>query len=470
MILRLQPPTDKQKEFLKATCKHVGFGGARGGGKSFAVRMKAKLLALRYPGIKLLIVRRTYAELMNNHISFLIKELAGAAKYSRSDYEFVFPNGSCIKFGYCACDADLDRYQGAEYDVIFIDEATQLTEYQMKTLTACVRGVNGFPKRIYYTCNPGGPGHGYIKRVFIDRRYNAGEDPDDYLFIRSLVTDNAALMSTQPDYVDQLRALPEKLRRAWLFGEWNVLDGNFFEEFRDDPEHYRDRRFTHVISPFNIPQSWRVYRSFDWGYAKPFSCGWWAVDNDGVLYRIAELYGCTGDPDTGLKLTPDEVFGRIHSTECTHPALKGRNILGVADPAIWECQTGESIADVAAKHAVFFSRGDNKRIPGWLQVHYRLRFDGDGYPMMYVFSTCRDFIRTVPLLVYDRNRPEDLDTSGEDHIADETRYMCMSRPITPREEVPRKLMSGDPRSLYLDMTAEDVYSGSEQQKMEIYNV
>ncbi len=470
MTLRLDRPTEKQKLFLRASKKHIGFGGARGGGKSFAVRMKAKLLALRYPGIKLMIIRRTYPELMNNHISYLLRELDGIAKYSRSEYEFTFLNGSVIKFGYCASDADLDRYQGAEFDCLFIDEATQLSEYQMKALCACVRGVNGFPKRIYYTCNPGGQGHSYIKRIFIDRRFVEGEDPDDYEFIRSLVTDNGALMKAQPDYIDQLRALPQKLKRAWLDGEWDVLEGKFFEEFRDDPAHYGDRRMTHVIAPFAIPSSWRIYRSFDWGYAKPFSCGWWAVDNDGVLYRVAEYYGCSGEPDVGVKLTPHEVFSRIHATECEHPLLSGRVIHGVADPAIWECQTGESIADIAARHAVFFSKGDNKRIPGWLQLHYRLRFDENGYPMMYVFNTCRDFIRTLPLLVYDKSSPEDLDTSGEDHIADETRYMCMSRPIAPRGYEAPALGMGDPRSVYLNMTAEDIYPAPKQQRMEIYNV
>ncbi|MBO4216353.1 MAG: phage terminase large subunit [Clostridia bacterium] len=470
MTLKLGRPTEKQKLFLKAKKKHIGFGGARGGGKSFAVRMKAKLLALRYPKIKIMIIRRTYPELMNNHISFLLNELEGAAKYDRSEYEFVFFNGSRIKFGYCARDADLDRYQGEEFDCLFIDEATQLTEYQMKTLTACVRGVNGFPKRIYYTCNPGGPGHGYIKRIFIDKRYEEGENPDEYVFIRSLVTDNDALMKAQPDYADQLRALPPKLRKAWLYGEWDVLDGKFFEEFRDDPEHYADRAYTHVIAPFAIPTSWRIYRSFDWGYAKPFSCGWWAVDGDGVLYRIAEYYGCGKEPDTGVKLTPHEVFSRIRSIEREHPLLAGKTVYGVADPAVWECQTGECIADIAARHSVFFNRGDNKRIPGWMQVHYRLRFDENGYPMMYVFNTCRDFIRTFPLLSYDRNRPEDLDTSGEDHIADETRYMCMARPIAPREENAKIIGRDDPRSLYLNMTAEDIYSMPRQQKMEIYDV
>lgn len=260
--LVIQAPNEKQKLFLKARAKHIGFGGARGGGKSWAVRTKAKLLALHYKDIRILIVRRTYPELVNNHINILRRELLGVAKYNDKEKTFKFHNGSVIDFMYCARDADLDRLQGVEYDIIFLDEATQLSEHQMKTITACLRGVNQFPKRIYYTCNPGGQGHGYIKRIFIDRRYEAGENPDDYVFIQSLVTDNKALMREQPDYIKQLEALPPKLRKAWLEGRWDVFEGAFFEEFRITPEPQscyeagiteeealQERRWTHVIKP-----------------------------------------------------------------------------------------------------------------------------------------------------------------------------------------------------------------------------
>ena len=199
MNLIIETPNKKQRQFLKDRHKHIAFGGARGGGKSWAVRTKAKLLALEYPGIKQLIVRRSYPELTNNHINILKTELAGAAKYNDKDKVLKFPNGSTINFMYCARDADLGRLQGTEYDVIYLDEATQLSEFQMKSITACVRGVNRFPKRIYYTCNPGGQGHGYIKRLFIDRLYKDGEKADEYSFIQSLVTDNTALMQAQPE-------------------------------------------------------------------------------------------------------------------------------------------------------------------------------------------------------------------------------------------------------------------------------
>jgi phage terminase large subunit len=438
---RAQP---KQTLFLKDKHRHIAYGGARGGGKSWAVRTKSKLLAFRYPGIKILIVRKTYKELQNNHIEQLTAELAGFAKYNRSDKMFRFPNGSTISFGYCANEGDLGQYQGAEYDVVFIDEAGQLQESWIRKINLCVRGTNGFPKRTYYTLNPGGPGHAYFKRVFVDRNFNPDEDPDDYFFIQAKVEDNKALMDKQPAYLRELENLPPTLRAAWKDGRWDVYEGQFFEDFRDDPEHYQDRRWTHVIEPFEIPDGWTICRSYDFGYGKPFSCAWWAVDYDGTIYRIMELYGCTRTPNEGVKWTPDKQFEEIHKTEMQHPWLKGKTIIGVADPAIWDASRGESVADTAARYGVFFTPGDNERIAGWMQCHYRLQFDEDGYPRMYVFNTCRAFIRTIPTLIYDEHRAEDLDTKMEDHVADEWRYFCMSRPIKPIRAVKEQRILFDP--------------------------
>jgi phage terminase large subunit len=458
MILKIDAPSVKQQQFLLANTKHIGFGGARGGGKSWAVRTKAKLLALKYAGIKILIVRRTYPELINNHIKVLRPELLGIATYNDKDKVLKFVNGSTINFTYCDNDKDLDRLQGQEYDVIFLDEATQLSEFQMKTIAVCCRGVNPFPKRVYYTCNPGGQGHSYIKRIFIDKKYEAGEDPNDYSFIQSLVTDNKVLMESQPDYLKQLEALPPKLRKAWLEGDWGIFEGMFFEEFRDTPDlelcykagitpedAIKQRRFTHVIEPFDIPRGWNIMRSYDFGYNKPWSLGYWAVDYDGVLYRIMDVYGWNGNPDEGNKWTPDEQFKYISELEQTHPMLKGRKIVdSVADPAIWDASRGESIAATAMRYGIYFTPGDHKRIAGWMQFHYRLQFDENGYPRMYFFNTCETCRRVIPLMMYSETNAEDINTKLEDHCPDEIRYMCMSRPIKPIIPEEKQVIFNDP--------------------------
>lgn len=448
--VKLGKPNPKQDKFLKAQAKNVGYGGARGGGKSWAVRAKATILATKYAGIRQLIVRRTYAELMSNHVKPLKVTYAELmkkklVKFNKTEMEFTFWNGSTIKFQYCDKESDTDALQGSEYDVIFIDEATQLLESQMKDIVACCRGVNNFPKRIYYTCNPGGRGHAYIKRIFITKSYNPGENPNDYEFIQAGVQDNKVLMKYQPDYIAQLEALPPARRKAWLEGSWDVFEGQVFEEFKDNPEGYENRQWTHVIKPFTPPKSWKIYRSYDFGYAKPFSCGWWAVDHDGCMYRILEYYGCRkGEENVGLKITADQQFREIARMEDEHPWLKGKKIEGVADPAIWDTSRGESVAETAEKYRIFFERGDNKRIAGWMQLHYRLQFDENGYPMMYVFENCRDFIRTIPSLEFSTTNPEDVNSDMEDHIADETRYMCMMRPMSPIEPVAKEIHLEDP--------------------------
>lgn len=461
-------PSEKQELFLSDGHKYIAYGGARGGGKSWAVRIKAALLCLEYPGIKVMIIRRTYPELRENHILPLCELLnchsedpeQRIAEYNDAKKNITFPNGSRIIFRYCGNSIDALRFQGMEVDVLFVDEATQQTEEQMQKLSACVRGVNAFPKRIYYTCNPGGVGHGWVKRLFIDRSYHREENPEDYRFIKALVTDNKALMEADPDYIKKLRALPPKLRSAWLDGEWDMFEGQFFQDFRLTPdmalaqkhgftdteeELVRQRRFTHVIPAFDLSatryRGWTVFRSYDFGYGHPFSCAWWAVDYEGVLYRILELYGCTGTPNEGLRWTPERQFQEISRIEREHPWLRGRQIGGVADPSIWDGSHGESVAETAAKHGVYFIPGDNKRIAGWMQCHYRLSFDGQGFPRMYVFDCCRAFIRTVPLMQFSRSVPEDLDTALEDHVCDEWRYACMSRPVTPMavtSELPRQ--------------------------------
>lgn len=469
MQINLGKPSPKQELFLKDTHNVVIFGGARGGGKSWSVRVKAIILALAHPGIKMMVVRKTYPELMANHIKPLretlrIGQKGSIAKYNDSKKEITFKNGSTILFGYCDTDKDIDRYQGTEVDVLFIDEATHHSEEIIKKFRACVRGVNNFPKRTYLTCNPGHKGHGYIKRIAIDKVYESGENPDDYSFIQSLVTDNKALMREQPDYIKQLEALPPKLRQAWLEGRWDVFSGAFFEEFRTTPEPQKcheagiteemaleQHKWTHVIKPFDIPKHWKIYRSYDFGYGKPFSVGWFAVDEDGCAYHILELYGCTQTPNEGVRWSASQQFDRVVEIEKEHPWLKGKRIQGVADPSIWDGSKGISVSEEADKHQLWFDKGINDRIAGWMQIHERFKFDENGKAMLYIFENCKHAIRTIPLMMYDEHKPEDLDTDLEDHISDMIRYFCMMRPIAPRIVEEKEIPLYDPLDQFKDV-------------------
>lgn len=474
--LVLPYPTKKQLMAIKTSTKYTGFGGARGGGKSYFVDIDAIRRCINWPEYTCTIIRRTHVELYENHTIKLMKLLKigqlNLAKYNDQKKQFVFANGSRIVLKYCDGPKDLKNFQGLQSDAIYLDEATQFEEQIWTELKPCLRGENGYEKRFYLTCNPGGPGMGWFKRLFIDRNFLENEDPNDYGFIQSLVTDNIPLLKAQPDYVAQLRSLPAKLRKAWLEGDWNILEGQFFEEFRAAPdvvaankagvmldadELRKQRRWTHVIDPIDLsygePSEWTIFRSYDFGYSKPFSCAWWAVDFEGTMYRIMEFYGCTENANEGVRLTPEQQFKEIRRIEHDHPWLRGKEIHGVADPAIWDESRGESINETAIKNGIFFSKGSNARIAGWMQVHYRFQFSEHGIPRMYIFSNCKDFIRTIPLLMYDEHKVEDLDTSLEDHIADETRYACMSRPIAPIKIMPKEVHFSDP----LNMFSEDKY-------------
>lgn len=218
------------------------------------------MLALAHPGIQILLLRRTLHALRENHLLPLLKQLHDAVTYKASNREFLFPNGSRIVLGYCAAEQDVLQYQGQGYDVIFLEEATQFTEFQFQALTESNRSSglceSAFTPRMYLTCNPGGVGHGWVKRLFIDRDYRGSESPEDYRFIKSLVYDNPYLLAHSPDYVKSLENLPETRRRAMLYGDWDIFEGQYFGEFSRD---------IHVCKPFELPREWRRYISIDYG-------------------------------------------------------------------------------------------------------------------------------------------------------------------------------------------------------------
>ncbi len=443
-------PQNKQKLFMQRGEYEALYGGAAGGGKSEAIIIEA-LRQVHIPYYKALILRKTYpqlAELIDKSLKYYPQCIKGA-KYNDTKHIWTFPSGAKIVFGAMQHSKDKHKYQGQAYDLIIFDELTHFSYEEYNYLYSRNR-PNGPGTRVYIraTANPGGVGHGWVKERFISPAppMTPIEDetevimPDGKIlkqkqkriFVPSTVFDNEALMQNDPSYVTRLAMMPEAEKRALLYGDWDSFSGQVFLEWRNDVTHYGDRVWTHVIKPFKVPESWRIYRGFDFGYAKPFSVGWYAVDNDRRLYRIREFYGCTGTPDEGVKYEPAQIAAKIKEIENDDPNLKGKKIYGIADPSIFDESRGESIARIMERAGVFFDGGDNSRIAGKMQFHHRLRFDDDGIPMFYCFETCKHFIRTIPALVYDERNVEDIDTKTEDHIYDECRYVMMENPITPK--------------------------------------
>ena len=444
--------TKTQKKFIDATADEVLFGGAAGGGKSYGQLVDALLYALQYPESRQLILRKTYPELEHSLIMVSLKFYPKSiCKYSSTSRKWLFVNGSVIEFGYCAAKTDVIRYQGAEYDVVRFDELTHFSEDQYTYLISRIRGVNPYPKMVKSSTNPGGIGHNWVKQRFIDghepnKIYTDSQSGIKRLFIPSFVQDNVFLMNADADYINRLNQLPENERKALLYGEWDIFDGQVFTEWKNSSFGLKTRRWSHVIEPFDIPKEWRRYRAFDFGYSKPFAVSWYAVDHDGRAYNYRELYGCTGTPDVGIKWTAQKIADEIRTIE--EKEEKGQQIIGIADPAIWN-NTGSidgSIADMMEKRGVYFEKGNHDRLAGKMQVHYRLAFDDDGLPMIYFFNTCKNIIRTLPQLRYDPVRPEDVDTGQEDHLYDALKYFLMSNPIPIRENKIEKPKEFDPLS------------------------
>ena len=431
------------------------YGGAAGGGKSDMLIVEA-LRQVNVPWYRALILRKIVKELkqLTERAYMYYKAAYPSVKYNATTRAFTFPSGATITFDSLFHPQDKLKYQGLQYEFIGFDEITQFQFDEYDYLRSRNR-ANGPGMRVYMRCtgNPGGVGHGWVKQYFVTAgpanktvwTRSAVLMPDggtkefwtSKIFVPSKVFDNKILLANDPQYLKRLATMSEADRNALLYGSWDSFSGQVFTEFINDPEHYTDRRNTHVIADFRVPGNWKIIRSLDWGFTKPFSVGWHAVDEEGRYYRIKEYYGCVkGVPNTGIRRDAEKVAEDIRQIETHDINLHGKKIIGVADPAIFiDDGSGAPIASLFMKHGVFFDRGDNARLAGKMQYHSRLAFDSRGVPMYYVFRSCRDYIRTITALVYSEKNVEDIDTDGEDHIYDESRYAIMMNQIAPRRNV-----------------------------------
>lgn len=424
------PQPGPQAALIKCPVFEILYGGARGGGKTDGMLGKNAVKAQKYGrNQKGIFFRRELPQL--EAAIERAKEIYYplGAQWHDQKKTLAMPNGATLKFRPLERDSDAEKYQGHDYTDLYFEELTNYPDGgPYFKLMATLRSAAGVPCQMHSTANPGGPGHGWVKQRFIDPAPGGFEilrndDGQERVFIPAKLQDNRLLTSSDPTYINRLRmAGSENLVRAWLEGDWNIVEGAFFDCWSSDM----------VLRPFEIPEHWARFRSMDWGSAKPFSVGWWAVVGDdyihqgrriprGALIRYREWYGAKS-PNVGIKLTAEQVrdgiLERDGQERITH---------GVCDPAMFSEDGGPSIAERMAP--LYWQRADNARVArqghlgGWDQMRSRMQ---DG--MLYCFSTCADSIRTIPVLQHDKHRAEDIDTESEDHAADEWRYACMSRP------------------------------------------
>jgi phage terminase large subunit len=372
-----------------------------------------------------IVFRRTFSELeeMIKRAKELYTPIGG--EWISGKKQFEFPNGAKVRFSYLERDNDVTRYQGHQYTWIAFDElGNYATDYPWRYMISRLRSPAGAPCYIRGTANPGGKGHAWIKARFIDgfvpgKIYRMNESGLEITrgYIPSTLDDNPILVQNDPGYSQRLKLLPTHLYRALRNGDWDVFAGQVFDEWR---------REKHVVKPFALdPGIWKKFYALDWGFSKPFSLGKWAVDAEGRMVRYGEWYGCAKDEiNTGIRMGAEEVAAKAWAM-----AIQEGVSEMVADPSIWnKNDRGPSIADKFRDAGFLMIRADNDRLNGLAMVHQRMITTGeDGRPMLLVFDHCHAFIRTIPTLTPDEHHPEDVDSSLEDHVYDESRYAMMSR-------------------------------------------
>lgn len=467
----------KQGLAFNSVATEILYGGAAGGGKSFLMRVAAIIWCATIPGLQVYLFRRIRDDLIKNHMEGPSGFREMLANWVQCGFckivedEIRFWNGSRIYLCHCKDEKDRFKYQGAEIHVLLIDELTHFTEVIYRFLRNRVRMVGitvpeqykGTFPRIVCGANPGGVGHQFVKMTFIDNRvpFDVTRTPRTEggmlrQFIPAQLEDNPSMAADDPGYEDRLHGLgSESLVKAMRYGDWDVVEGAFFDCFE---------RGRHVVRPFTVPKHWLRFRAGDWGSAKPFSFGWYAVVSDdfltpcgvllprGALVKYREWYGIKKDkdgnykPDVGLKMSAAQVGRGVRLRD-----VGEKMAYGALDPSAFQTNGGPTIAEMMLDEGkgATFQPADNKRVAGrgamsgWAQVRGRLIGDEDCRAMLFFFETCVHTLRTLPVLQHDETNPEDLDTTAEDHAADETRYACNSRPwIRSAEEAPQP----EPRS------------------------
>lgn len=411
------------------------YGGAKGGGKSDFLLIDYTRGINEYgkdhPGI---IFRRSFPELeeLISRSHDIYPRVFPGARFVEGKKTWFFPSGSTLKMRFLENDADCYHYTGHQYTWVGFDELTNWpNSFPYLYMHSCIRSAKGIPVRLRASGNPGNPGHLWVKQRFVD----CGEPLNVYLdentgltkiYIPAKLDDNIILQKMDPNYENRLKNLPEHLYLAYREGNWDVFVGQAFSEWTPN---------VHIIPAHDIPAGKPLLYSFDWGFGKPFSVGWWYVGNDGQLVRFSEWYGWNGNPNEGTRLADSEIAEGIISREKALD-IWGKPILRLGDPGCFQKRPdyrgggqGASTADVFASYNIPMKPGDVDRHLKKRQFHERLRIV-DGTAGLVVFEGCKHFIRTVPALTIDKNDMEDIDTDTEDHVYDEAALVVMARPAT----------------------------------------
>jgi len=454
--IRLQPKQNIFKETIEQ--KAVTFyGGAKGGGKSKGLRLILLLRRFKYPGSYGAIFRRTYPELEGNHIRPLLEEFPELRTYWNEGKKLLsLPNGSTLQFCHCNNEADIGLYQGREFHDLAIDEAGQWTESMFRKLLGSNRSSKpGVPAKAILTGNPGGPGHKWLKRLFVERNFNERERPDDYAFIQALVDDNPALIDNDPSYVHRLDSEPnEALRKAYRYGSWDIFAGQFFSEIA---------REIHVVPSFSIPIHWNRFGAYDYGFNHPAVFGWFAVDEDGNIFLYRELAKAQLRVDQFAQLVNQ--FPDTKDLQYIHAGWDCWTKKGVLQQG-----TSPTIAEEFLKHEIILQKAKIDRVQGAAQVRNYLAWrnlaNGRTRPKFFLFETCQNSFDALTRMEHDPNRAEDVlkvdaiegDPMTGDDCYDMIRYGLMSRP-----------MLSDPPKIH-HKPGTDAYAAHFAEKMEEHTI